>query len=444
MFGKNQTFLLEDVMNLRIKKDINPFRTIVAGFSIYVIIGLILISMPFAQKTAVSLVDNLFNVVSAMSTTGLVTDSISKLYTPFGKLVILTLIQLGAIGYMTLTSFLILSGGNKISSTRIKVFSAEFAMPEGFELKQFMKHIMAYTFLVEFVGILLLWREFALLDIDKPLWSSVFHTISAFCTAGFSIYGDGLVRFQDDVSINLIICTLCWLGSIGFIVPVDIYRKLTGKTEEITFTSKIILIATVILATLGTLIYIFCADSNFIQAFFQITAASTTAGYNTVDIGLLPDSVLITLIFLMIIGASPSGTGGGIKTTSVSAVIAIITSVMRGHPDKITFLKRIIPANRVMTAAAAACAYIIMLFFFTFLLCLVENKEFIALFFETASAIGTVGLSTGITPDLTNIGKIIITVAMFFGRMGMLTLGLAFFRIKDDSNIVRKRTDLVV
>lgn len=146
MFGKNQTFLLGDVMNLRIKKDINPFRTIVAGFSIYVIIGLILISMPFAQKTAVSLVDNLFNVVSAMSTTGLVTDSISKLYTPFGKLVILTLIQLGAIGYMTLTSFLILSGSNKISSTRIKVFSAEFAMPEGFELKQFMKHIMAYTF----------------------------------------------------------------------------------------------------------------------------------------------------------------------------------------------------------------------------------------------------------------------------------------------------------
>ncbi|MEI3254619.1 MAG: potassium transporter TrkG [Candidatus Gastranaerophilaceae bacterium] len=168
-------------------KEVNPFKTILFGFLGYVIIGVALISLPFAQKIPVGFVDNLFNVVSAMSTTGLTTGSLSDMYTPFGKIILLGLIQLGAIGYMTLTSFLILSTSKKISTHRVKILSAEFSMPENFDLKHFISNIIIYTIIVEFIGTVLLCIEFSKLGLQKPLWSAIFHCVSAFSTAGFSI-----------------------------------------------------------------------------------------------------------------------------------------------------------------------------------------------------------------------------------------------------------------
>ena len=424
-------------------KEVNPFKTILFGFLGYVIIGVALISLPFAQKIPVGFVDNLFNVVSAMSTTGLTTGSLSDMYTPFGKIILLGLIQLGAIGYMTLTSFLILSTSKKISTHRVKILSAEFSMPENFDLKHFISNIIIYTIIVEFIGTVLLCIEFSKLVLQKPLWSAIFHCVSAFSTAGFSIYADGLCRFQNDVSVNLIIAFLCYAGAIGFIVPMDIYRRLTHKSKEITFTTKIILFITVMITLTGSVIYIGSSGADALSGFFQVMSASTTAGFNTVDVSKLPDAALLVLIFAMIIGASPSGTGGGIKTTSVTAILGIITSVVRGHPEKITFLKRVIPANRVMTAAAAATSYMLILFISTLLMCIVDNHSFMELFFETTSALGTVGLSLGITPELSDIGKIILSITMFLGRIGTLTLGIAFFRVKDN-NIVRPQTDLAV
>lgn len=431
--------------NLKNKKKYeNPCKTIAFGFLGYVIIAVLLISLPFAQKTEVSLVDNLFNVVSAMSTTGLATGSISELYSPFGKLILLVLIQLGAIGYMTLTSFLILSTTRKIPTHRIKILSAEFAMPEMFELKQFVKNIIIYTFSIELIGTLLLCWQFSCLGVDKPLWSGFFHSVSAFATAGFSLYGDSLMRFQESIPVNMTISFLCYAGAIGFIVPMDIYRRLTGKSSEITFTTKIIIIITAFIAIFGTLIYAHSAQSSIMDSFFQVMSASTTAGFNSVDVSKLPSAALLLLIFAMVIGASPSGTGGGIKTTSVSAILGIISSVVRGHPDKITFLNRTIPPNRVMTAAAAATGYVLILFLSTLLMCVFDNHTFMELFFETASALGTVGLSLGITPDITEIGKIILTITMFLGRLGVLTLGIAFFRLNQNTNVVRGQSDLAV
>lgn len=423
--------------------ELNPFKTILFGFAGYVLIGVLLISLPWAQKIPVSLVDNLFNVVSAMSTTGLTTGALSEMYTPLGKLILLGLIQLGAIGYMTLTSFLILSTSKKISTHRVKILSAEFTMPEMFELKHFIINIIIYTIVIELIGTILLCFEFSKLGLDKPLWSALFHSVSAFSTAGFSIYAEGLVKFQNNLSINLIIAFLCYAGAIGFIVPMDIYRRLTKKSTEITFTTKIILFITAIITLIGTLIYIYSSNADALSAFFQVMSASTTAGFNTVDVSKLPDAALLVLIFAMIIGASPSGTGGGIKTTSVTAILGIITSVVRGHPEKITFLKRVIPANRVMTAAAAATSYMLILFISTLLMCLFDSHSFMELFFETTSALGTVGLSLGITADLSTIGKVILSITMFLGRIGALTLGIAFFRIKE-SNIVRPQSDLAV
>lgn len=421
----------------------NPFQNIVLGFLSYVLIGVLLISLPIAQKIPVSLIDNLFNVTSAMSTTGLTTGNISVLYTPFGKLVLLGLIQLGAIGYMTLTSFFILSRSDKISTYRIKILCAEFTMPEFFEIKKFIKNVIIFTVLIEFIGSMLLWLFFSQAGVEKPLWSAIFHSVSSFATAGFSIYGDSLIRFQDNFAINAVIIFLCYTGSIGFIVPMDVYRRLKGESKEITFTTKIILVITALIAVFGTLIYMLSADSTALIALFQVMSASTTSGYNTVDLSKLPNAALFVLIFAMVIGASPSGTGGGIKTTSFSALLGIITSVVRGHPERITFLKHIIPTNRVMTAAAVASSYILILFCSTLLMCLVENQSFIALCFETASALGTVGLSLGITPELTEIGKVILTITMFLGRIGPLTLGIAFFRAQNN-NVIRRNADLAV
>lgn len=417
-----------------------PYQVLVLGFMFYVVLGVFFISLPFAQKIDNGVINNLFNVVSAMSTTGLTTGSIGQMYTMFGLLVLLVLIQLGAIGYMTITSFIIIAGSNKLSKSRQKILCAEFPLPEGFQIKTFIKNIILYTFIVELAGILLLWHQFLLLGLDSPLWSAIFHSVSAFATAGFSIYSTGFEAFKDNIAINLIISFLCYAGAIGFIIPMDVYHKITGKSREITFTTKVILIITGMVALFGTMLYLAGEHDTLLSAFFQVMAASTTSGFNTVPIGSLAPAALTVLIVAMVIGASPSGTGGGIKTTGISALIGTVASVMRGHPEHITFMKRHIPLHRVFTAAAASFTYIAFLVIAVYCLCLTEKFSFIELCFEASSALGTVGLSMGITSGLTALGKLIITATMFAGRIGPLTLGLAFF--KTNSNIVPKKSDL--
>lgn len=417
-----------------------PYQVIIFGFVTYILTGLLFISLPCAQKMHVSFVDNLFNIVSALSTTGLSTGNISQLYTPFGKLVLLTLIQLGAIGYMTITSFFILSSGNNLSSYRTKILSAEFTLPENFNIKEFIRNIIIYTFVIELIGTIFLSIEFHKLGITNPVWAGVFHAISAFSTAGFSIFSTGLEAFKNDISINIIIAFLCYSGAIGFIIPMDIYRKIIDKNHKITFTTKVILFITALVGILGTVLYLFNSDSNVLTAFFQVMSASTTAGFNTVNIGKLSTTSLAVLIAAMIIGASPSGTGGGIKSTSISVLLGIVGSVMRGQFKQITFLNKAIPLNRVFTAVASTTTYMFTLIIIVYLLTLTEHFSFMELCFEAASALGTVGLSMGITADLTNLGKIILSLAMFLGRVGPLSIGIAFF--KSNSNIVACKSDL--
>lgn len=419
---------------------LQPYQVIIFGFLTYIFIGLICISFPFAQKIHVSFVDNLFNIVSALSTTGLTTGNISQIYTPFGKLVLLTLIQLGAIGYMTITSFFILSSGNNLSNYRTKILSAEFTLPENFNIKEFIRNIIIYTFVIELIGTILLSLEFAKLGHSKPLWAGVFHAVSAFSTAGFSIFATGLEAFKNDVSINLIIAFLCYSGAIGFIIPMDIYRKIVDKNHTITFTTKVILFITALVGIGGTVLYMLNSNSEILSAFFQVMSASTTAGFNTVSIGTLSTTSLAVLIAAMVIGASPSGTGGGIKTTSISVLLGIVGSVMRGQFKQITFLNKTIPFNRVFTAVAATTTYMFTLIIAVYLLTLTEHFSFMEICFEAASALGTVGLSMGITPDISNAGKIILSLTMFLGRVGPLSIGIAFF--KSSSHVVNCKSDL--
>lgn len=430
--------------NKNISLESTPFKTIALGFLTYVLVCFFLLSLPFCQKTDVSFADNLFNVVSAISTTGLVTAPVSELYTFYGNLILLIFMQLGGIGYMTLTSAYILSKRERLSKERLKILSAEFPLPKNFEMPKFVLRILLFTFLIECIGTLILWREFYVLGIKNPFWQSVYHTISAFTTSGFSLFNNNLESFQGNIIVNVVISFLCYAGAIGYIIPMDIYKNLKGESEQITFTTKVILYFTGIIFLGGTLIYYFCESGNsLLNAAFQIMSASTTSGFNTVLIENLPPAVLALLMFVMIIGASPSGTGGGVKTTTVASLLGIVESAMRGHPEKITFLKRIIPSNRVSLSSAIVITYIFILFIAVFFLLLTEHHTFLQLCFETVSALGTVGMSMGITHELSDMGKYILSVVMFLGRVGPLTFGLAFFYSPQTKYDANEKADLV-
>ncbi len=345
---------------------------------------------------------------------------------------------------MTLTSFFILSRSDSISTQRIKILSAEFTLPENFNIKSFIKNVIVYTFIIELLGALVLFFQFKHLGVNTPLWSGFFHSVSAFATAGFSLYSDSLMGFQNNAVICITIAILCYLGSIGFIVPMDIYKCIKGEKKEITLTSKIIILITLLICLVGTVIYTLDMNSSILEAFFQIASASTTAGFNSINLANLSNAVLFVMIFVMIIGASPSGTGGGIKTTTISALLGVINSVKDGHPDNITFLKKKIPPNRVMTAVANATTYVLLLAVSTTLVCFFDTHSFLELCFETTSALGTVGLSLGITSELSDWAKIILTVTMFLGRVGPLTLGIAFFQQKYNSKVISQKEDIAV
>lgn len=414
---------------------LRPAQILACGFLSYAVAGTVLLSLPFARHTPVRLIDNLFNVVSAISTTGLTVVSVPDSYTFFGELVLLALFQLGGIGYMTTTSFIILARGRPLSESRVGVLQAGFSLPDGFSIRRFIRHLVIFSVLIETIGASLLYVEFRSYGVERPLWSAVFHSVSAFATAGFSLNNNSLENFRSSGIVNLTVGVLCYLGAIGFIVLQDAYGAMRSRKHRITFTSKVILIITALVLLVEMPLFLVCEPSlrsmpvreRIYAAFFQIMAASTTSGFNSVPIGKLSAASLTLIVVAMVIGASPSGTGGGIKTTSLSVLLGIASGTLRGRSG-ITFFRHQIPAHRVATAVTSTTLYMAVLVAGVFLLTLTEKQDYLKLVFETASALGTVGLSTGITGELTDAGKWLLTAIMFVGRVGPLTLGFALMR----------------
>lgn len=412
-----------------------PARLLFLGYLSYIVIGWLLLCTPFARRAApVGALNNLFIATSAVSTTGLVTVSVSDSYTGFGQLVILALIQLGGIGYLTLGSFLILARRGELTASHINIGRSVFSMPESFRLDKFIPSVITFTLVIESLGAVAFY--FALRNVGEPnpLWSAVFHSVSAFCTAGFSLYNSSFEAWAGDFWINLVIAVLSYLGAMGFIVCVDFYRALRGKITTTTLTTRIILWCTVWTSGLGAILLFLAEPSvqslppleRILAAFFQSMSAMTTVGFNTISIGGLSKASLLILTVLMIIGASPSGTGGGVKCTTVSAVWGVMRSALRGQRE-VRFWGRIVPNDRIWMACASLGFYLSALVLGVYLLELTEKHSFEANIFEAASALGTVGLSTGITPDLSTLGKLIVIALMFCGRVGPLSLGAALF-----------------
>ena len=430
----------------------SPQMNLVWGFFLYTLTGFILLSIPLFHKTDIAFLDNLFISTSAISTTGLVTVSIFDSYNFFGQFIIMGLIQIGGIGYMTLTTYYLIFTTKKITHWHSKLIGTEFTLPNTIQIKDFIKSVIIFTLVMEIIGAILFYFAFTNAGMDnlKAVWFSIFHSVSTFCTAGFGLFNDGFESYQDNTFINTIISILAISGSLGFIVITDLWYRISGKSKEISFTTKIIIYGFLFLLILGTLLIysseslsILGSSNTLMTSFFQAMSAMTTVGFNTIAIGEFSLPILLLITFLMYIGASPSGTAGGMKITTLTAMLAILKSRLFGQ-TKITFLNRLIPFERIYVATSTFMLYTSLIFLFSFLLSYFEKFSFESILFEVASALGTVGLSTGITGDLSNIGKILIIILMFIGRVGVLTFGFALLQQKNKGIKKIKLDDLAV
>lgn len=428
-----------------------PQMNLVWGFFLYTLLGFGLLCIPLFHKTSISILDNFFISTSAISTTGLVTISVYDSYNFFGQLIVMGLFQIGGIGYMTLTTYYLLFTTQRITHWHNKIINAEFTLPKTIKIKDFIKSVVIFTIIMETLGAIGFFIAFQQegMDTMKSIWFSIFHSVSAFCTAGFGLFNNSFESYSDNGFINTIISVLAIAGSLGFIVITDLWYRISGKSKSISFTTKIVSYGFVLLLLIGTtLVYLAepsvqNSNSKISESFFQAMTAMTTVGFNTISTGGLSLPILLLVTFLMYIGASPSGTAGGMKITTLTAMISVLKSRLFGQ-KKISFMGRVIPFERLYVATSTFILYTSIIFLFTFLLTFTEQFEFQQILFEVASALGTVGLSTGITGDLTNIGKVLVIILMFIGRVGVLTFGFALINKKQKENEKYMEDDLAV
>lgn len=428
----------------------DPVMLVIYGYIAYIAVGTLLLALPFAQSNTVNFLDSIFVSASAVSTTGLTPIDIHQDYNTFGHFVILLLIQLGGIGYMTFSSFVLLSRKDQLSDKRKKVCKTVFSIPKDFIIEKFLFRVIIFTGLIEGLGTIALYFIFKDEGVKYPLWQAIFTSVSAFCTAGFSLFAGNLEQFTGNFWLNFVVAVLSISGAIGFIVFVDAFNYITRKTPHLSFTSRIIIRTTAYILIAGTVIILISEGSirdldnyeKVLAAFFQTMTSMTTVGFNTVPVAQLSKSVLFLTVLFMIIGASPAGTGGGMKSTTFTSVIGQIRTVLLNKRD-VTFWKQRIPADRVRQANATLGLYLASLFIGVYLLTLTEDANLMEIFFEAASALGTVGLSMNFTSNLSALGKIWVILLMFVGRVGPLSFGMALF-VKNKLIWDNRETDLAI
>lgn len=414
---------------------ISPARFIVLGFAAVITLGAIILLLPISanEGVKVSVIDAFFTSTSAVCVTGLIAIDTADTFNAFGQTVVALLIQIGGLGVTSVGVGLILLAGKKVTF-RERVMVKEAMNLESMKgIVKIVKSVLLLTISFEAIGAVLSYIVFSRdYSPARALGISLFHSVAAFNNSGFDILGGlrNLIPYQDSILLNLTTCGLIIFGGLGFFVIKEIIDKRSFK--KFSLHTKIVLAMTGLLLLVGTLLLKFTEDITWMGAFFHSTSART-AGFSTYPIGTFTNAGLFILVILMFVGASPGSTGGGIKTTTAFVLFKSAYS-MSTNKHCMAF-KRRIPNEIIIKAFVITLLSMSLVIVDTLVLCIIEPQyTFIQLLFEVVSAFGTVGLSTGITPDLSVLSKVIIILTMFTGRLGPLTMATIWY-FKPKSNI---------
>ena len=421
---------------LKKKVYFSPYITILMSFFIVILIGGGILSLPFVTLSGkgTNLIEGIFTATSAVCVTGLTVNDVSTTYNLIGKTIILVLIQLGGIGLITFSSLLILLISKEISYYTKKIVQEDINAETVFNIQKYVKKVIITVLLIELTGAALLFFEFIKkFKFLKAIYYSVFHSVSAFCNAGFSLFSDNLESFKGSIIINTVIPILIIVGGLGFSTIINVYKYLRKKDKRITITSKITLKVTLGFVILGAFfIFIFehanmktIGNYTFIEkigaAFFQ-SVTTRTAGFNTMSLAGMKEITALLFIFFMFIGASPGSTGGGVKTTTFGLIVLGVITIIKNE-EYIEYNGRKISwtnFNRAISIVFISVCYIVIILFL--LILLEPDINVMNLLFELVSAFGTVGVTRNLTPYLGNMSKILLIVTMFIGRVGPLTI----------------------
>lgn len=420
----------------------NPAQTLSIGFLCLIAIGTLLLMLPFATKDRhhLDFVDALFEATTAVCVTGLVVVDTETTFTLFGQIVMLVLIQVGGLGFMTFGILIAMFLGKNIGlQSRLMIQESLNQLSlEG--MVRLVKFVLGFTFLIEGVGAVILAIRWASdFGWPKAIYYGIFHSISAFNNAGIDIMGDfrSMTDYADDVAILMTLSSLFIVGGIGYTVLLDLLNK--KSLRKLSLHSKLVLIMTTILIISGTS-FVFLLEYNnpgtlgglsfkdkLLNAYFH-GVVPRTAGFNSINMGELTLSTQFVTMLLMFIGGGSGGTAGGIKVTTFFIIILAVWSLIRGRED-VNILKKRIPKEIVFRAFSITLYSTSVVFLTLFILTISEHAPLNVLLFEVVSAFATVGMSLGITPDLSTVGKIVITILMFVGRVGPLTIAFALARL---------------
>lgn len=418
---------------------LTPYQLILLGYALITVSGAFLLSLPVSSAKGVyqPFLDALFVATSGISTSGLSVVDIGSYYSLFGQIVLLCIFQIGGIGYMCFIVLMMYILGIR-TSIKTSIIAKESLAGSSIDMfKKFFLVVLAYTFIFEFIGAVTLaifWmKEYT---VRHSIYLGVFHSVSAFCTAGFSVFPDNLMKYQDNTLVNITIIVISLVGGIGFFVLKDLTVYAIKKYKKqwpcrLTIHTKLVLIVTSIVILVSTIIIFFSEAwpitmsiyHRMMASLFQTVSASTTDGYNSIDIGKMSALGLTTLMFLMFVGASPGSTGGGIKTTTFALLFIFIWSKIQEKRNNV--FGREISARCIHDALVVFMCFVLVAFLDIMILSITEKASYIQILFEITSALGNTGLSTGITFGLSKIGRAVLIITMFIGRVGPLCIAYA-------------------
>jgi len=426
-----------------------PGMTIVTSFIIFIVIGTGRLMSPHATTDGkgASLIDALCTSTSAVCVTGLIVQDTPLYFTRFGHIIILILIQIGGLGIMTSYVFFTLAVRKRLLISQQVAMKGVFDSEYIGEIKKTVLFIVISTFVIEAAGTSVLAIHWSEEPFGDDIFYSLFHSISAFCNAGFSLFSDSLATYHNDITVTITIGLLIVFGGVGFIVLINLFELFTSllgsnKNRRLNLHTKIVLTTTAILIILGAILFytfeheqtlssLSVKNKIFVSVFQSVT--TRTAGFSMVDVGSLTSPTFLYFMFFMFIGGSPCSTAGGVKTTTVFVIFALVYSIFQGK-EELEVYGRTIHKRTVLKAVSILTISLLTIMLFSLILLYSEEASFNVIIFEVFSAFGTVGLSGGLTSDLTPVGKITVSILIFIGRIGPLTLALIIGR-----NIVERK-----